>query len=369
MMLILVTLAMQSCKKNNDKYIPRFPINTDNSIFGTKEKIKLKKDNRSFTFRGEITLLKLSKMLVDDFNINLLFQAGLGKKILNINLNKVKIDDMFKIIGTSLNIYVSKHDNIYYLGALRDTDKSIYVAKYFGIGYEEMEKMLSKILENKADYNVFKNGVFVVRAQENSILNVKKSVDEIKELSSQLVRVQIRVYSMDRITNVDVFIKMLSEYDHSINYKSFLKSLTLSTPELENVRLKLEDEIIFYTELGKETKFINGTLFPIKEVTVVDNRSIESISYKSFGSETSIVLHKAKKGFLCTYKYVDTSVLEGGENPIFKNFEVHLNGIIKKGLKPIGYFKRTIINKARGIFRFKNRKEVKYFIVSINARS
>lgn len=308
-------------------------------------------------------------MLVNDFNINLIYQETIEKKMISLNLNKVSIDDMFKLLSASLGVYVTKQKNIYYLGVLRDTDKSIFVSKFYGIDYVEMQKLLEKILDKKGSFDVFKNGVCVVRAQENSILNVKKVIEEIKNLSSELIRVQVKVHSIDKISNVDLFLKLLDDYDYTIDFKSFLKTIKISKPDLENVNLSLVDEILFYTELGKETKFVNGSLYPIKEVVISDNRVVESISYKSFGSETSIKLNKSKNGFLCNYNFIDTSILEGGENPIFKNFSVNLNGIVNQSFRPIGYFKRILKNKSKGFLRFKRRKETKYFIVSISAES
>lgn len=249
----------------------------------------------------------------------LVYSEDLDNKTITADLINCSLPDLMEFVSRRLGVSVRLQGSTYYLGQLRDTDRSFYIRKVYSYPSDQIQGFISTVSGYSGRCYCSPDGVLVVSDNSAVITQVQSVIDSLEDLPVASWVVQFYVVQFHDDASFSAGFDGLSSGDLSL----LLTKGAGLTFDYHDLGLKLSAVLagratgsavlaspLFVLRDGKKATWSDGSEVPVPNKTVSDAGTVTTSGYSRIktGLGLTVSLRESVQGALIDFELTDSSI-------------------------------------------------------------
>ena len=279
--------------------------NPDNRTY-FKESFSAEKKTVVTLSANQMSVPAFCRILSDDYNVGVVFSSSLLSKTITAEFKESDLDTVFNVLSRQLDSDVVKVGNTYYIGPLKDDDRSFLVRKVLSHNPADLESFLTTILSSTGRAKVLSGRVLIVSDKAFNLRRVSDSIDLLEKQFTRcwILQLYFLVLRKDALAEGGLTMSTSGTISYNISENSIdlkdFKIEGLLSGSFSSSYADLFASPMFLLSDGVKATWHDGQRVPIPRKTVSDYGTVTTTGYDYIDTGLSVnaVVSESQTGAL-----------------------------------------------------------------------
>lgn len=243
-------------------------------------------DSRTITFSANLMPLgHLCRILSDHFSIGIVYSDKLDGKTVSAEFKQTDLNTVFTVLSRQLSVDLVKVGNTFYLGDLRDEDRSILIRRVLSHDEDSLSKVIDSLKSSQGRYKVISGRIVILSDKDFVVRRIAESLDDLDKMSvrSWIIQLYFLVLRKDALAEGGLTMSTSGTISYNISENTIeakdFKLEGVFSGLLESSYADLYASPMFILRDGIKGKWTDGQRVPIAQKTVSDYGTVTTSGY------------------------------------------------------------------------------------------